>query len=111
MDVSVVAAVGSFFMSERVLKPKATLLVILGCLLTYDLTTKTHDVASLRVYRGKMERISGRPAYSSHTHLLTAFCSYSCRENEHKIRASIARIHIDDGGVLVTDVETQRSRL
>jgi hypothetical protein len=53
MDISVVAAVGSFFMSERVLKPKATLLSILGCVLIYDLTTKTHDVASLRAYRGK----------------------------------------------------------
>lgn len=52
MDVSVVAAVGSFFMSERVLKPKATVLVILGTILAYDLTTKTHDVSSLRVYRG-----------------------------------------------------------
>ena len=53
MDVSVVAAVGSFFMSERVLKPKATVLFILGLILSYDLTTKTHDVSSLRVYRGK----------------------------------------------------------
>lgn len=54
MDVSVIAAVGSFVMSERVLKPKATALFILGCLLAYDLTTKTHDVSSLRVYRGKL---------------------------------------------------------
>jgi hypothetical protein len=53
MDVSVVAAVGSFVMSERVLKPKATALFILGCILAYDLTTKTHDVSSLRVYRGE----------------------------------------------------------
>lgn len=52
MDVSVVAAVGSFVVSERVLKPKATVLVILGSVLAYDLTTKTHDVSSLRVYRG-----------------------------------------------------------
>ena len=52
MDVSVVAAVGSFVMSERVLKPKATVLFVLGCLLAYDLTTKTHDISSLRVYRG-----------------------------------------------------------
>ena len=52
MDVSVVAAVGSFFMSERVLKPKATVLIILAVILAYDLTTKTHDVSSLRVYRG-----------------------------------------------------------
>ena len=48
-----VAAVGSFVVSERVLKPKATVLVILGCILVYDLNTKTHDVSSLRVYRGK----------------------------------------------------------
>jgi hypothetical protein len=44
--------VASFFVSERVLKPKASLLVILGCVLAYDLTTKTQDVSSLRVYRG-----------------------------------------------------------
>jgi hypothetical protein len=53
MDISVLAAVGSFVVSERVLKPKATVLVILGSVLAYDLTTKTHDVSSLRVYRGK----------------------------------------------------------
>ena len=47
------AAVGSFVVSERVLKPKATVLVILGCVLAYDLTTKTRDPSSLRVYRGK----------------------------------------------------------
>jgi hypothetical protein len=52
MDVSVFASVASFFVSERVLKPKASLLVILGCVLAYDLTTKTQDVSSLRVYRG-----------------------------------------------------------
>jgi hypothetical protein len=54
MDISVLAAVGSFVVSERVLKPKATVLVILGSVLAYDLTTKTHDVSSLRVYRGKL---------------------------------------------------------
>ena len=52
MDLSIIAAVGSFVVSERVLKPKATALVILGFLLAYDLTAKTHDVSSLRVYRG-----------------------------------------------------------
>lgn len=52
MDISVLAAVGSFAVSERILKPKATVLAILGCILCYDLTTKTHDVSSLRVYRG-----------------------------------------------------------
>jgi hypothetical protein len=52
MDLSVFASVASFFVSERVLKPKASLLVILGTVLAYDLTTKTQDVSSLRVYRG-----------------------------------------------------------
>ena len=52
MDLSVIAAVGSFAFSERILKPKATVLVILGLLLAYDLKTKTQDVSSLRVYRG-----------------------------------------------------------
>ena len=52
MDLSLVAAVGSFVVSERLLKPKATVLVILGFVLAYDLTTKTQDVSSLRVYRG-----------------------------------------------------------
>lgn len=58
MDFSVVAAVGSFVVSERVLKPKATALFILGCLLAYDLTTKTHDLSSLRVYRGMNDELS-----------------------------------------------------
>lgn len=53
MDISVLASVGSFVVSERVLKPKASVLVLLGCVLAYDLTTKTRDVSSLRVYRGK----------------------------------------------------------
>jgi len=57
MDISVLAAVGSFAVSERILKPKATVLVILGCILAYDLTTKTHDVSSLRVYRGKSRAV------------------------------------------------------
>jgi hypothetical protein len=52
MDISVLAAVGSFVVSERVLKPKATLLAILVAILAYDLTTKTRDPSSLRVYRG-----------------------------------------------------------
>lgn len=68
MDVSVVLSVGSFFMSERVLKPKATLLSILGCILIYDLTTKTHDVASLRAYRGKENRDNLR-LFLSHSFL------------------------------------------
>jgi hypothetical protein len=68
MDLSVLAAVGSFVVSERVLKPKATVLVILGAILAYDLTTKTHDVSSLRVYRG--------PALFAFTLMM---CAYSLR--------------------------------
>lgn len=68
MDVSVIAAVGSFAISERVLKPKATALFILGCILAYDLTTKTHDITSLRVYRG--------PALLAFTLMM---CAYSLR--------------------------------
>jgi hypothetical protein len=60
MDISVLASVGSFVVSERVLKPKASVLVILGCVLAYDLTTKTHDTSSLRVYRGKQEALVWR---------------------------------------------------
>eukprot|EP00978_Attheya_sp_CCMP212_P047840 scaffold437154_cov55-Attheya_sp.AAC.1 len=58
MDVSLVAAVGSFVVSERVLRPKATLLIILGGVLAYDLSTKTQDAASLRIYRGTMHQDS-----------------------------------------------------
>ncbi|KAG7357528.1 EXS family protein [Nitzschia inconspicua] len=73
MDVSVVAAVGSFVMSERVLKPKATALFILGCILAYDLTTKTHDVSSLRVYRG--------PALLAFTLMMAAYSLRTWRRN------------------------------
>ena len=52
MDVSIVAAVGSFIVSERVIKAKATVLLGLLCLVCYDLTIHSHDPASLRVYRG-----------------------------------------------------------
>lgn len=73
MDVSVVAAVGSFVVSERVLKPKATALVILGCLLAYDLKTKTHDISSLRVYRG--------PALLAFTLMMAAYSLRTWRRN------------------------------
>lgn len=52
MDLSIVAVVGSFLVSERVLGPKTFIAVLLGGLLSYDLMTKTHDPASLRIYRG-----------------------------------------------------------
>ena len=69
MDVGVIiSAVGSFAVSETILKPKATVLIILGCILAYDLTTKTHDTVSLRVYRG--------PALLAFTLMM---CAYSLR--------------------------------
>lgn len=73
MDISAIAAVGSFVVSERVLKPKATALVILGCLLAYDLKTKTHDVSSLRVYRG--------PALLAFTLMMAAYSLRTWRRN------------------------------
>jgi hypothetical protein len=72
MDLSVVAAVGSFAISERVLKPKATALFILGCILAYDLTTKTHDITSLRVYRGKLR--THYLSLSPHSKIITLSC-------------------------------------
>jgi hypothetical protein len=73
MDISVLAAVGSFVVSEQVLKPKATLLVILGCVLAYDLTSKTHDPSSLRVYRG--------PALLAVTLMMVAYSLRTWRRN------------------------------
>ena len=73
MDISVLASVGSFVVSERILKPKATVLAILGCVLAYDLTTKTHDTSSLRVYRG--------PALLAFTLIMTAYSLRTWRRN------------------------------
>jgi len=52
MDVSLVAAIGSFVMSERLLRPKALVMVGLALLLLHDLATHSNDAASLRIYRG-----------------------------------------------------------
>lgn len=68
-----VASVGSFFMSERVLKPKASVLTIMAMILAYDLTTKTHDVSSLRVYRG--------PAMVALTLMMAAYSLRTWRRN------------------------------
>ncbi|KAL7569106.1 hypothetical protein ACA910_016941 [Epithemia clementina (nom. ined.)] len=73
MDISVLASVGSFVVSERVLKPKASVVAILGCFLAYDLTTKTHDSSSLRVYRG--------PALMAFTLIMAAFSLRTWRRN------------------------------
>jgi hypothetical protein len=73
MDITVLVSVGSFVVSERVLKPKASLLVILGCVLAYDLTTKTHDTSSLRVYRG--------PGLLAFTLMMVAYSLRTWRRN------------------------------
>lgn len=53
MDVAaIVASVGSFVVSERVIKAKATFLFGLTCIVSYDLFIHSNDAASLRVYRG-----------------------------------------------------------
>ena len=53
MDFSVVAAsVGSFVVSERVIRAKASVLAVLASVAVYDLCHHSHDPESLRVYRG-----------------------------------------------------------
>lgn len=53
MDFSVLlAAVGSFVVSERVIRAKASVLVVLSSVAVWDLCRHSHDPASLRVYRG-----------------------------------------------------------
>mmetsp|Transcript_55190 Transcript_55190/g.134115 ORF Transcript_55190/g.134115 Transcript_55190/m.134115 type:complete len:769 (+) Transcript_55190:251-2557(+) len=73
MDLSIIGAVGSFAMSERVLKPKASALFVLGCVLAYDLTTKTHDISSLRIYRG--------PALLAFSLMMAAYSLRTWRRN------------------------------
>ncbi len=53
MDVSIVAAIGSFIVSERVIKAKATVLFFLLCTVVYDCFIHSNDPVSLRVYRGE----------------------------------------------------------
>ena len=53
MDVSIVAAVGSFIVSEKVIKAKTLVLFGLLCTVTYDLFIHSNDPVSLRVYRGE----------------------------------------------------------
>lgn len=53
MDFSIVAAIGSFVVSEKVIKAKATVLFGLLCTVTYDLFIHSNDPVSLRVYRGR----------------------------------------------------------
>jgi len=52
MDLSIVASIGSFMVSERLLPPKSIIAISLGGLFLYDLSMYSHDHGSLRVYRG-----------------------------------------------------------
>ena len=104
MDLSVLAAVGSFVVSERVLKPKATVLFILGCLLAYDLTTKTHDITSLRVYRGTIQAfiVSSLGTWMlAHVdvHLLTNF--FFLR------RSCLVGVHVNDVCIFAADMAAE----
>ena len=48
-----VVAIGSFIVSERMIRPKALVAGGLALLLLHDLATHSNDPASLRIYRGK----------------------------------------------------------
>jgi len=73
MDVSIIAAIGSFVVSERVIKAKATVLIGLLCTVSYDLFIHSNDPVSLRVYRG--------PACIAITLIACAFCLRAWRRN------------------------------
>lgn len=74
MDVAaIVASVGSFVVSERVIKAKATFLFGLGCTVCYDLFIHSNDAATLRVYRG--------PGLIAISLIMFAFCLRSWRRN------------------------------
>lgn len=73
MDVSIVAAIGSFVVSERVIKAKTLVLFGLLCTVTYDLFIHSNDPVSLRVYRG--------PACIALSLIACAFCLRAWRRN------------------------------
>lgn len=74
MDVAaIVASVGSFVVSERVIKAKATFLFGLGCTVCYDLFIHSNDAATLRVYRG--------PGLIAISIIMFAYCLRSWRRN------------------------------
>lgn len=73
MDVSIVAAIGSFIVSERVIKAKATVLFFLICTVVYDCFIHSNDPVTLRVYRG--------PACIAISMIATAFCLRAWRRN------------------------------
>lgn len=74
MDVaSIVAAVGSFIVSEKVIKAKATVLFCAIGVVAYDLTILSNDPVSLRVYRG--------PALLGLAFICTAYSLRTWRRN------------------------------
>lgn len=73
MDVSIVASIGSFILSERVIKAKAVVLIAILCTVTYDLFIHSNDPVSLRVYRG--------PACIAISLIACAFCLRTWRRN------------------------------
>lgn len=52
LSIQIVAAIGSFMVSERVLPPKSIVVVGLGGLFMFDLIMYSHEHGALRVYRG-----------------------------------------------------------
>jgi hypothetical protein len=87
---------------------KATVLVILGCILCYDLTTKTHDVSSLRVYRGKCHYkllACGRhPTRVSRSHFISHSDSLQQDLLCWPLRLCVVPIHYEHGDEMVWHV-------
>jgi len=73
MEASIVAAIGSFVVSEKVIKFKAYIIFGLLCTVFYDLSIYTNDPVSLRVYRG--------PALIALSLICAAFCLRTWRRN------------------------------
>jgi len=72
-SVSIIAAIGSFVVSEKVIKFKASIIFGLLCIVCYDLSIHTNDPVSVRVYRG--------PALLALAIICTAFCLRTWRRN------------------------------
>lgn len=75
MDVAaIVASVGSFVVSERVIKAKATFLFGLGCTVCYDLFIHSNDAATLRVYRGEISfKLSNSLSQEYFSHITSCY--------------------------------------
>jgi hypothetical protein len=113
MDLSVLGSIGSFMVSEHVLKPKASVLIILGCVLAYDLTTKTHDVSSLRIYRGNILFVLAL-VFDFDAILLLLRTPHPSNENLSMYtiyRPGSPGIWACHGSVFLANMATERSRL